>query len=136
MQLEPWVPPCLLFGCWFSSWELWGKWRSCWLILLLFLCGCKPLLNLQSSSVFSLTSLLWSLCAVQWLTASIHLFICQTLAEPLRRQLYQASVSKHFLVSTNLSGFGDCVWDGSPGGAVSGCPFPQCMLHTLSQYFL
>jgi hypothetical protein len=24
MQLEPWVPPCVLFGWWFSSWELWG----------------------------------------------------------------------------------------------------------------
>jgi hypothetical protein len=24
MQLEPWVPPCVLFGWWFSPWELWG----------------------------------------------------------------------------------------------------------------
>jgi hypothetical protein len=23
-QLEPWVPPCVLFGWWFSPWELWG----------------------------------------------------------------------------------------------------------------
>ena len=26
MQLEPWVPPCALFGWWFSPWELWGYW--------------------------------------------------------------------------------------------------------------
>ena len=26
MQLEPWVPPCVLFGWWFSPWELWGYW--------------------------------------------------------------------------------------------------------------
>jgi hypothetical protein len=26
MQLEPWVPPCVLFGWWFSPWELWGVW--------------------------------------------------------------------------------------------------------------
>jgi hypothetical protein len=24
--LEPWVPPCVLFGWWFSPWELWGFW--------------------------------------------------------------------------------------------------------------
>ena len=26
MQLEPWVPPCIFFGWWFSPWELWGNW--------------------------------------------------------------------------------------------------------------
>ena len=26
MQLEPWIPPCVLFGWWFSPWELWGYW--------------------------------------------------------------------------------------------------------------
>jgi hypothetical protein len=25
-QLEPSVSPCVLFGCWFSPWELWGYW--------------------------------------------------------------------------------------------------------------
>jgi hypothetical protein len=24
MQLESWVPPCVLFDWWFSPWELWG----------------------------------------------------------------------------------------------------------------
>jgi hypothetical protein len=41
MQLEPWVPPCVLFGWWFSPWESWGSGR---LMLLLFLWDCKPLL--------------------------------------------------------------------------------------------
>jgi len=26
MQLEPWVPPCVLLGWWFSLWALWGVW--------------------------------------------------------------------------------------------------------------
>ena len=26
MHLEPRVPPCALFGWWFSPWELWGYW--------------------------------------------------------------------------------------------------------------
>ena len=26
MQLEPWVPPCVFFDCWFSSRELGGYW--------------------------------------------------------------------------------------------------------------
>jgi hypothetical protein len=46
---------------------------------------------------------------------SIHFCISQALAEPLRRQLYQAPVSKHLLASTTVSGFDDCIWDGSPG---------------------
>ena len=34
IHLEAWVPPCALFGWWFSSWEFWG---TGWLILLFFL---------------------------------------------------------------------------------------------------
>ena len=26
IRLEPWFPPCVLFGWWFSSWEHWGIW--------------------------------------------------------------------------------------------------------------
>jgi hypothetical protein len=44
MQLEPWVPPCVLFGWWFSPRELWD---IC-LIVFFFLWGCKPLQLLQS----------------------------------------------------------------------------------------
>ena len=50
-----------------------------------------------------------SLCSVQWLATSNCLCICQTLAEALRGQLYQALVSMHFLASTILSKFGDCL---------------------------
>jgi hypothetical protein len=28
MRLEPWVPPCVLFGWWFSSWELGRIWLT------------------------------------------------------------------------------------------------------------
>ena len=66
---------------------------------------------------------------------SIRLCFCQALANTLRRQLYQASVSKHFLSSTIVSGFGDCIWDGSPDGTVPGWSFLQSLLHTLSLYF-
>jgi hypothetical protein len=44
-QLEPWVLPCVFFGWWFSPRSSEG---SGWLILLLFLWGCKPLQLLQS----------------------------------------------------------------------------------------
>ena len=40
-----------------------------------------------------------------WLRASTYVY-CQALAETLRRQLYQAPVSKHLLASTIVSGFG------------------------------
>ena len=45
--------------------------------------------------------------------------IYQALAEPVRKQLYQAPVSNHLLESTIVSGFSDCIWDESPGGAGS-----------------
>jgi hypothetical protein len=41
--------------------------------------------------------------SVQWLAKSFHLCVCQALAEPLRRQPYQASISKHFPASTIMS---------------------------------
>ena len=90
----------------------------------------------SAPSVLPLTPPLGSLCSVQWLTVSIWICIGQDLAEPLRRQLYQAPVSKHFLASAIVSGFGVCMWDGSPGGAVSGWPFLQSLLYSLSLYFL
>jgi hypothetical protein len=82
-----------------------------------------------------LTPPLGSLWSARWLVASICFFIGQDLAEPFRTQLYQAPVSKHlaFLI---VSGFGVCMWDGSPGGTISGWPVLQSLLHSLSLYFL
>ena len=91
-------------------------------------------MGLQTPSAFWVLSLapsLGTLCSVQWMTVSLHFCIFQALAEPLRRLLYQASVSKHLLASTIVSGFGDCIWDGSPGGAVSRWPFLQSLCSTL-----
>ena len=98
-----------------------------------------PSMGLQTPSapsVLSPTPPSGTPCLVQWLAASIHLCICQTLADPLQRHLYQAPVSKHLLASTIVSRFGNCIWDSSPGGAVSGWSFLQSLLHTLSPYFL
>ena len=62
----------------------------------------------SAPSVLLLTPPLESLCSVRWLAVSICVCIGQDLAEPLRRQVYQASVSKHFLASSIVSGFGVC----------------------------
>jgi hypothetical protein len=130
MQPEPWVAPCVFFG-WFSSpLELQGFWLVDTL---------APFMRLQiplASSVPSPTPPSGNSSSVQWLASSICLCVCQALAEPLRRHPYQTPVSKHFLASTIATGFGDCIWDGSPGGAVSGWPFFQSLIHTLSPYFL
>jgi hypothetical protein len=50
----------------------------------------------------------------------IHFCTFQALAKALRRQLYQAPVSKIFFSSAIVSGFGGCLWDGSSGRVVSG----------------
>ena len=60
----------------------------------------------SAPSVLPPTPLLESLCSVQWLAAYICICIGQALAKPLREQLYQAPVSKCFLASAIVSGFG------------------------------
>jgi hypothetical protein len=60
MQLEPWVPPCVLFGWWLSSWELWGYWLVHIVVL--------PM-GLQTPSapwVLSLAPSLGILYSIQW----------------------------------------------------------------------
>jgi hypothetical protein len=111
-----------------------GSSEDLWLVDIIVL----PM-GLQTPSVPSVIFLipqLGTLCSVQWLAVSICLCICQALAELLRRQLYQVSVCKHFLASPIVSGFGVCMWDVSGCGSVSGWPFLQSLIHTLSLYFL
>jgi hypothetical protein len=48
----------------------------------------------------------------------------------------QAPVSKHFLTSAIVSGFGVCMWNRFPGGSVSGWSFFQSLLHTSFLYIL
>jgi hypothetical protein len=82
MWLKPWVPPCVLFGWWFSPWELWGY--SLVHIVV-------PPMGLQTPSApwdHSLAPPLGTLCSDQWMAVSLYFCICQALAEPLRRQLY------------------------------------------------
>ena len=90
-------------------------------------------LELQTPSVpwvLFLASPLGSLCLVQWLAKSVCIY--QALREPLRRQLYQAPISKHLLETKIMTVFFNCIWHGSPCGAVSGWSFLQSVLHTLS----
>ena len=102
------------------------------------------LTRLQTSSaplVPSPTPPLGSLCSVQWMTVSIHLCICQALAEPLQRQLSQAPVSNHLLASTILSGFGDCIgMDPQVGQSLGGLPFSLgsilCLRISSCEYFV
>jgi hypothetical protein len=133
MRLEQWVTPCVLFGWWSSPRELQGFWpvdpaapptpR-----------GCKPPPPLSSFSPFSNSSI--------WDTALSPIIDCEH--PPLylsgsgraSQETYQAPISKHFLASAIVTGFGGCIWDGAPGGAVSGWPFLQSLLHPLSPNFL
>jgi hypothetical protein len=93
--------------------------------------------------VLSLTPPLGTPCSVQWLAASICLYICQALAEPLRRQLYQAPFSKHFLASTIVSGFDDSTvygMDPQVGQFLNSLSFSLCSTHCLHiwshEYFI
>jgi hypothetical protein len=94
----------------------WG--RSGRLTLLLPPCDCKPPQLLQS-----LLQLLHrgTLRSVQWLAASFHLCICQALADSLRRQPYQVSISKHFPASTIPSVFYTKLGEKQSRGAIDIC---------------
>ena len=80
--------------------------RSGCLILLFFLWGLK---TSSAPPVLPLTPPLGFPCSVWWLAASIHICICKALAEPHRRYPYHTPVSKHFLASAIVSGFGGCI---------------------------
>jgi hypothetical protein len=132
MQLEP----CGLIDWWFRPWELWEVWLVDIVVL--------PI-GLQSPSAPStlfLTRPLGTSNSVQWLAVSIWHCICRALVGQLRRQLYQAPFSKHFLASTVVSEFGDCIWDESQMGwpPLDGLSFSLCSvlcLHICShEYFV
>ena len=94
-------------------------------------------MGLQTPSAPSVRSLCLALgtpCSVQWLGARFSFCICQTLAQPLRRQLYWPPVIMQFLESTIVFAFGDCIRDKSSGDTVSRCPFLRSLLHTLFLY--
>jgi hypothetical protein len=78
------------------------------------------------------SSFIWDRMLSTGMTVSIHFCICQVLAEPLRKQLYQAPVSKSLLASTIVSGFHSCLRDRSSGRTVSEWAFLQSLLHILS----
>jgi hypothetical protein len=124
------VPPCVLFSLWFSPCDL----RGSWLVDIVVLP--TGLQTPSAPSILLRIPPLGSPCSVHWLAASICICISQALAEPLRKQLYQTPVNKHFLATAVVSGFGVCRQDGSPCGTVSGWPFLQSLLHSLSLYFL
>ena len=127
---SPWVPPCVLFGWLFSLWELWRVWLIDIVVLPM------RLQTPSAPSVLHITPPLGSPCSVQWLTVSIHICIGQALADPLRRQIYQAHVSKHFLASAIVFGCCVCIRDESLNWEVSGWPFLPSLFHSLSLYFL
>jgi hypothetical protein len=106
MQLEPWVPPCVLLDWWFSLWKLWGFWLVDIVALLI------ALQRFSAPSVFGLTPPLWSLCEAWWLTASIRICIGQDQAKPLGTHLYQAPISTHILAlaAVSASGMDSQVW--------------------------
>jgi hypothetical protein len=90
----------------------------------------------SAPSVLLLTPPLESPLLVRWLDLCIHIYTGQALAQPFRRQLYQVPVSKCFLASTIMSGFGVCWWDGSLAGPVSRWSFFLSLLHSWYLHFL
>jgi len=98
--MESYVSPCVLFGWWFSFWELWKFWSVDIVVIPLVL------QNPSATSGLSLTPQLGSWCSIGWLAASILICISKALVQTLRRHPYQAPIIKNFLASTIVTGFG------------------------------
>jgi hypothetical protein len=81
-----------------------GNFRGVWLVDIFLPMGLQ---TPSAPTALALTPPLESLCSVQCLAVYICVCISQALAETLRGKLYQAPVSKHFLASAIVSGFGD-----------------------------
>ena len=95
----------------------------------------------SAPSILSLPPPLGTLCSVQWMAVSIHFCISQTLAEPHRRQLYQAPVNKILLASAIVSGFGGCLGiDPQVGKSLDGPSFSLssklCLCNSFHGYFV
>jgi hypothetical protein len=110
MCLEPWIPPCALLGWWYSPWEHWVVRPADVLPMRLQSPSAPPVLPPAHSPE--------SLSSVRWLAPTIHIYIGQLLAEPPREQPHQVPVSKCFLATATVLGFGVYTQDGSPGGVV------------------
>jgi hypothetical protein len=93
IKLESQVPSCVFFDWWYISKKLWGYWIVHIVV---------PPMGLQTPSapcVLSLAPSLRTVCFIQSMTVSIHFCICQALAEPPRKQLSHAPVSRLLLAS-------------------------------------
>jgi len=104
------VCQCAFFGWWFSPWEL------CEVQLVNIVVLPMGLQTSSVPSVFPLTHPFRFPCFVHCLAVCIYICIGQVLDQLLRGPLYQAHVSKCFLASPMVSGFGVCRWDGSLDG--------------------
>ena len=81
----------------------------------------------SAPSLLPLTPLWGSLCSVQWFAVRMCLCFVQDVAEPHRRQLYQAPVSKHFLAFSIVSGFvSACEMGPQVGRSLDGLSFSLC----------
>jgi hypothetical protein len=65
-----------------------------------------------------------------WSSASVFVRLWQSLSGDSYIRLLSACISWH----PQVSGFGDCIWDGSPGGAVSGWPFLPSLHFSIFNY--
>ena len=91
--LEPWITPCVLFGWWFSHWELWG-------VLIGWCCSYYGTSNPFSSfSPFSNSSIadlvLRPVVGCEWSSTSVFVRLWKRLPRDRYIRLLSASTSWH-----------------------------------------
>jgi hypothetical protein len=122
IQLESWVPPCVLFDWWFSL-------RALGVLVSSYCFSYGVADPFSSFSPFSNSSTGDPMISPMVGCKHLPLYLSSS-----GRASQETSISDscHFLASTIVSGFGDCILAGSPGRAVSGWSFLLSLLHTYS----
>ena len=113
ISLVPWVTPCVLLRWWFRPWKHW-------------LVDVVLPMGIQTPSAEEAEALLWAF-------NSIYVRLWQSVSGDSYTRFLPTWT---FLASTIVSVFGNCIWDESPGGALSGCHFLLSLSYTLSLYLL
>jgi hypothetical protein len=126
MQLKPWVPPCVHFSWLFSPWDALG------VMVGYYCCSSYGTVNPFSSlDPFPSSSIGDPVLSPMLDWEHPPQYLSGTGRAPQETALWDSCQQA---ASTIVSGFDDSIWDGSPGGAVSGWPFLQSLLHTLYLY--